>query len=82
MFDARNAHGAINDLSRIFSTGFSGPWYINFCPLEANLTERMVQEAKHEEKILLNKLAKIRGELKDITKEVEQISNHNSIIEN
>jgi len=55
--------------------------YLEKSMLEANLTERMVQEAKHEEKILLNKLAKIRGELKDITKEVEQISNHNSIIE-
>ena len=56
--------------------------YLEKSMLEANLTERMVKEAKHEEKILLNKLAKIRGELKDITKEVEQISNHNSIIEN
>ena len=56
--------------------------YLEKSMLEANLTERMIQEAKHEEKILLNKLAKIRGELKDITKEVEQISNHNSIIEN
>ena len=56
--------------------------YLEKSMLEANLTERMVQEAKHEEKILLNKLSKIRGELKDITKEVEQISNHNSIIEN
>ena len=55
--------------------------YLEKSMLDANLTERMVQEAKHEEKILLNKLAKIRGELKDITKEVEQISNHNSIIE-
>ena len=56
--------------------------YLEKSMLESNLTERMVKEAKHEEKILLNKLSKIRGELKDITKEVEQISNHNSIIEN
>ena len=49
--------------------------------LEANLTERMVLEAKNEEKILLNKLAEIRGELKEITEKVEKKTN-NSLIEN
>ena len=55
--------------------------YLEKSMLEANLTERMVLEAKNEEKILLNKLAKIRGELKEITENVEKKTN-NSLIEN
>ena len=46
--------------------------YLEKSMLEANLTERMVLEAKNEEKILLNKLAEIRGELKEITENVEK----------
>ena len=55
--------------------------YLEKSMLEANLTERMVSEAKNEEKILLNKLAEIRGELKEITENVEKKTN-NSLIEN
>ena len=55
--------------------------YLEKSMLEANLTERMVLEAKNEEKILLNKLAEIRGELKEITEKVEKKTN-NSLIEN
>ena len=44
--------------------------------LEANLTERMVLEARNEEKILLNKLSKIRGELKEITENVEDVKDN------
>ena len=55
--------------------------YLEKSMLEANLTERMVLEAKNEEKILLNKLAEIRGELKEITENVEKKTN-NSLIEN
>ena len=55
--------------------------YLEKSMLEANLTERMVLEAKNEEKILLNKLAEIRGELKEITERVEKKTN-NSLIEN
>ena len=56
--------------------------YLEKSMLEANLTERMVMEAKNEEKILLNKLAKIRGELKEITEKVEKTPNSNSMIKN
>lgn len=55
--------------------------YLEKSMLEANLTERMILEAKNEEKILLNKLAEIRGELKEITERVEKKTN-NSLIEN
>jgi len=50
--------------------------------LEANLTERMVKEAQHEEKILLGKLSSIRGELKDITEKVEESTNDNLVNKN
>lgn len=56
--------------------------YLEKSMLEANLTERMVLEAKNEEKILLNKLAEIRGELKEITEKVEKTTNSNSMIKN
>ena len=55
--------------------------YLEKSMLEANLTERMVLEAKNEEKILLNKLAEIRGELKEITEKVEKKTN-NSLTKN
>ena len=51
--------------------------YLEKSMLEANLTERMVLEAKNEEKILLNKLAEIRGELKEITENMERKTNDN-----
>ena len=54
--------------------------YLEKSMLEANLTERMVMEAKNEEKILLGKLAEIRGELKEITEKVEKTTNSNSMI--
>tara|TARA_B100001063_G_C16746996_1_gene548113 strand:+ start:692 stop:1075 length:384 start_codon:yes stop_codon:yes gene_type:complete len=56
--------------------------YLEKSMLEANLTERMVEEARHEEKILLDKLSKIRGELKEITENVEKVTPSNSLIEN
>ena len=56
--------------------------YLEKSMLEANLTERMVKEARNEEKILLNKLSKIRGDLKDITEKVEESANHNLVDKN
>jgi hypothetical protein len=57
--------------------------YLEKSMLEANLTERMVSEAKHEEKILLDKLSKIRGELKKITEKVENdVKNDNLVHKN
>ena len=54
--------------------------YLEKSMLEANLTERIVREAKHEEKILLSKLEKIRGELKEITEKVEEVKDHNYLL--
>ena len=56
--------------------------YLEKSMLEANLTERMVKEAQNEEKILLNKLSKIRGELKNITETVEEVANDNLVNKN
>lgn len=56
--------------------------YLEKSMLEANLTERMVKEARNEEKILLGKLSSIRGELKDITEKVEESANHNLVDKN
>ena len=56
--------------------------YLEKSMLEANLTERMVKEARNEEKILLEKLSSIRGELKDITEKVEESANHNLVDKN
>lgn len=55
--------------------------YLEKNMLEANLTQRMVDEARNEEKILLNKLSKIRGELKELTEDFEQVTD-NKIDEN
>ena len=55
--------------------------YLEKNMLEANLTQRMVDEARNEEKILLNKLSKIRGELKALTEDFEQVTD-NKIDEN
>ena len=56
--------------------------YLEKSMLEANLTERMVKEARNEEKILLGKLSSIRGELKDITEKVEESTNDNLVNKN
>ena len=42
----------------------------------------MVLEARNEEKILLNKLSNIRGELKEITENVEEVVKDNLIEDN
>ncbi len=41
--------------------------------LEANLTDRMVREAKHEQQILLSKLNIVRSDLAEITEEAEKL---------
>ena len=56
--------------------------YLEKSMLEANLTERMVLEARNEEKILLNKLSNIRGELKEITENVDEVVKDNLIEDN
>ena len=45
--------------------------YLEKSMLEANLTESMVEESKHEHNILLKKLDEVRGELKEVTDDIE-----------
>ena len=46
--------------------------YLEKSMLEANLTEKMVEESKHEHNILLKQLENVREELKEITDDVER----------
>ena len=46
--------------------------YLEKSLLEANLTEKMVEESKHEHNILLKRLDDVRNELKEVTNDVEQ----------
>ena len=45
--------------------------YLEKSMLEANLTESMIDESKHEHKVLLKQLDEIRGELKEVTDDIE-----------
>ena len=47
--------------------------YLEKSLLEANLTNRMVREAKHEQQILLKKLNNVRGDLAEITQKTENL---------
>jgi len=47
--------------------------YLEKSLLEANLTERMVREAKHERQILLEKLSGVRSDLTEITEQAENL---------
>ena len=47
--------------------------YLEKNMLEANLTNRMVREAKHEQQILLSKLNIVRSDLAEITEEAEKL---------
>lgn len=46
--------------------------YLEKSLLDANLTEKMVEESKHEHNILLKRLDDVRNELKEVTSDVEQ----------
>ena len=39
--------------------------------IDSNLTERMLQEAKHEQSILLEKLYKVRNDLEEVVNEAD-----------
>ena len=41
--------------------------YLEKSMLEANLTDRMVRQAKHEQQVLLGKLNTVRSDLTEIT---------------
>jgi hypothetical protein len=47
--------------------------YLEKSMLEANLTDRMVNEAKHEQQILLEKLKTVRNDLDEITEKAENL---------
>jgi len=47
--------------------------YLEKNMLDANLTDRMVREAKHEQQILLGKLNTVRSDLTEITEEAENL---------
>ena len=47
--------------------------YLEKNMLEANLTDRMVREAKHEQQMLLSKLNNVRSDLAEITEQAEKL---------
>ena len=47
--------------------------YLEKSLLEANLTNKMVREAKHEQQVLLKKLNNVRGDLAEITQKTENL---------
>ena len=47
--------------------------YLEKSMLEANLTDRMVREAKHEQQVLLEKLNTVRSDLTEITEDAENL---------
>ena len=47
--------------------------YLEKNMLEANLTDRMVRESKHEQQMLLSKLNNVRSDLTEITEETENL---------
>ena len=47
--------------------------YLEKSLLEANLTNKMVREAKHEQQVLLKKLNNVRVELAEITQKTENL---------
>ena len=47
--------------------------YLEKSMLEADLTNRLTRQAKHEQEVLLGKLNDVRNELSEITKKAENI---------
>ena len=45
--------------------------YLEKNMIDSNLTERMLQEAKHEQSILLEKLYDVRNDLEDVVNEAD-----------
>ena len=43
--------------------------------IDSNLTERMLQEAKHEQSILLEKLYEVRNDLEDVVNQADNVVN-------
>ena len=49
--------------------------YLEKNMIDSNLTERMLQEAKHEQSILLEKLDKVRNDLEDVVNQADNVVN-------
>ena len=47
--------------------------YLEKSMLEADLTDRLTRQAKHEQDVLLGKLSEVRNELSEITQKAENI---------
>ncbi len=47
--------------------------YLEKSMLEADLTDRLTTQAKHEQEVLLGKLSEVRNELSEITQKAENI---------
>ena len=47
--------------------------YLEKSMLEADLTDRLTRQAKHEQQVLLGKLSEVRNELSEITQKAENI---------
>jgi len=47
--------------------------YLEKSMLESNLTDRMVEESKHEQQILLGKLSAVRNDLDEITEKAKNL---------
>ena len=45
--------------------------YLEKNMIDSNLTERMLQEAKHEQSILLEKLYEVRNDLEEVVNEAD-----------
>ena len=45
--------------------------YLEKNMIDSNLTERMLEEAKHEQSVLLEKLYEVRNDLKDVVNEAD-----------
>ena len=46
--------------------------YLEKNMLDSNLTERMLQESKHEQSVLLEKLYEVRNDLEDVVNEADE----------
>ena len=47
--------------------------YLEKSMLEADLTDRLTRQAKHEQEVLLGKLSEVRNELSEITQKAENM---------
>ena len=49
--------------------------YLEKNMIDSNLTERMLEEAKHEQSVLLEKLYEVRNDLEDVVNQADNVVN-------